>query len=248
MKFIDMKINCIAVDDEPLALKKMKQYIGRVDFLNLVALIDNAVDAINFIKQNKVDLVFLDIQMNDLTGIEMLESISSKPLIIFTTAYENYALQGYELNITDYLLKPISFKRFLKAVDKVTEVIQTKNNTQSTEQNEISKTTANEYVFIKTDKKMQKVLFDEILYIEAMKDYVKIWTKTDRIITLSNIKNFMEKLPAEHFIRIHKSYAIALDKIDAIKQKQLEIAGKDIPVGNTYKNLLFNLLRNRGLI
>jgi len=243
-----MKINCIAVDDEPLALKKMKQYIGRVDFLNLVALIDNAVDAINFIKQNKVDLVFLDIQMNDLTGIEMLESISSKPLIIFTTAYENYALQGYELNITDYLLKPISFKRFLKAVDKVTEVIQTKNNTQSTEQNEISKTTANEYVFIKTDKKMQKVLFDEILYIEAMKDYVKIWTKTDRIITLSNIKNFMEKLPAEHFIRIHKSYAIALDKIDAIKQKQLEIAGKDIPVGNTYKNLLFNLLRNRGLI
>jgi len=182
-----MKINCIAVDDEPLALKKMKQYIGRVDFLNLVALIDNAVDAINFIKQNKVDLVFLDIQMNDLTGIEMLESISSKPLIIFTTAYENYALQGYELNITDYLLKPISFKRFLKAVDKVTEVIQTKNNTQSTEQNEISKTTANEYVFIKTDKKMQKVLFDEILYIEAMKDYVKIWTKTDRSLKLIDI-------------------------------------------------------------
>ncbi|MCK4663217.1 MAG: response regulator transcription factor [Bacteroidales bacterium] len=243
-----MKINCIAVDDEPLALKKMKQYIERIDFLNLLALIDNGVDAINFIKQHKVDLVFLDIQMNDLTGIEMLESISSKPIIIFTTAYENYALQGYELRITDYLLKPISFNRFLKAVDRVTEVIQNINNSQGILQNETSETLGKEYLFIKTDNKMQKILFDEILYIEAMKDYVKIWTSTDKTLTLCNIKNFLKKLPADRFIRIHKSYAVALDKIDAIKQKHMEIGGKDIPIGNTYRNLLFNLLRNKGLV
>ena len=243
-----MNINCIAVDDEPLALKKMKQYIERVDFLNLLALIDNGVDAINFIKQHKVDLVFLDIQMNDLTGIEMLESLSSKPLIIFTTAYENYALQGYELNITDYLLKPISFKRFLKAVDKVTEIIKTTYNAKGIEQNETSEAPGNEYLFVKADNKMKKVSFDKILYIEAMKDYVKIWTSTDKTLTLCNMKNFLEKLPADRFIRIHKSYSIALDKIEAIKHKHLEIGGQDIPIGNTYRNHLFNLLRNKGLI
>lgn len=243
-----MKINCIAVDDEPLALKKMKQYIERIDFLNLLALIDNGVDAISFIKQNKVELVFLDIQMNDLSGIEMLESISTKPLIVFTTAYENYALQGYELNITDYLLKPISFKRFLKAVDKVTETLQTTTGTQHADILSDTKTTSSKYIFVKTNNKMQKVLFDEILYIEAMKDYVKIWTQTDRIITLCNIKNFMENLPVDSFIRIHKSFAVALDKIDAIKQKYLEISGKDIPIGNTYRKLLFKRLKSKGMI
>ncbi len=243
-----MKISCIAVDDEPLALKKMKQYIKRVDFLHLSALLDNAVDAISYIKQNKVDLIFLDIQMNDLSGIEMLESISSKPIVVFTTAYESYALQGYELNITDYLLKPISFKRFLKAVDKVADILNTKNVRPGIVTQEVSKDDSNEYIFVKTDNKMQKVSYDEILYIEAMKDYVKVWTQTDRIITLCNIKNFMEKLPADRFIRIHKSFAVAFDKIDAIKQKHLEISGKDIPIGNTYRKLLFNLLREKGVI
>jgi len=243
-----MKINCIAVDDEPLALEKMEDYIKRVDFLNLIGLIDNGVDAINFIKQNKVDLVFLDIQMNDLSGIELLETLTIKPIIVFTTAYENYALQGYELNVTDYLLKPISFKRFLKAIDKVAEVFKTKNNQPVAENTGENETNEQDSIFVKTDGKMQRVVFKDILYIEAMKDYVKIWTPSGKIICLSNIKNFIEKLPARQFLRIHKSYAIALDKIEAIKQKHLEIAGQDIPIGSTYKNLLFSELKKNGII
>lgn len=243
-----MKINCIAVDDEPLALEKMEDYIKRVDFLNLLGLIDNGVDAINFIKQNKVDLVFLDIQMNDLSGIDLLETLSVKPIIVFTTAYENYALQGYELNVTDYLLKPISFKRFLKAIDIVAEVFSTRNNYPKTGPAEENETNQQDSIFIKSEGKMQRIIFNDILYIEAMKDYVKIWTPSGKIICLSNIKNFIEKLPASQFLRIHKSYAIALDKIEAIKQKHLEIAGQDIPIGSTYKNLLFSKLKKRGMI
>lgn len=243
-----MKINCIAVDDEPLALEKMEDYIKRVDFLNLLGLIDNGVDAINFIKQNKVDLVFLDIQMNDLSGIDLLETLSVKPIIVFTTAYENYALQGYELNVTDYLLKPISFKRFLKAIDKVAEVFSTRNNYSKTGPAEENETNEQDSIFIKSEGKMQRIIFNDILYIEAMKDYVKIWTPSGKIICLSNIKNFIEKLPASQFLRIHKSYAIALDKIEAIKQKYVEIAGQDIPIGSTYKNLLFSKLKKNGMI
>jgi two-component system, LytTR family, response regulator len=242
-----MKINCIAVDDEPLALKKMKQYIERVEILNLLALLDKGIDAINYIRQNPVDLVFLDIQMNDLTGIDMLESLSRKPMIIFTTAYENYALQSYELNATDYLLKPISFKRFLKAVDKVAERVQAKNGLTRPEPENNKSPEQNEYLFLKVDNKMQKLQFADILYIEAMKDYVKIWTPSGKILTLCNIKNFLEKLPENRFLRIHKSYAISLDKIDAIKSKHVEVAGKDIPVGNTYRNLLFSVLKSRGV-
>jgi len=243
-----MKINCIAVDDEPLALEKMEEYIKRVDFLNLLVLIDNGVDAINFIKQNKVDLVFLDIQMNDLSGIELLETLSVKPIIVFTTAYENYALQGYELNVTDYLLKPISFKRFLKAIDKVAEIFQAKNNQYFDKSLKNNQTNEQDFIFVKTNGKMQKIVFKDILYIEAMKDYVKIWTSSGKIVSLCNIKNFIEKLPSNQFLRIHKSYAVSLDKIDAIKQKHLEIAGQDIPIGSTYKNLLFNQLKRKGMI
>lgn len=243
-----MQINCIAVDDEPLALKKMKQYIEKVDLLNCLAYIDNGIDAINFIKQNKIDLVFLDIQMNDLSGIELLETLTNKPKIVFTTAYESYALQGYELNITDYLLKPISFKRFLKSIDKVADLVNVKNDESKNQTTFKTDIPENEHIFLKVDNKMQKILFKDILYVEAMKDYVKIWTTTGKIIFLCNIKSFMERIPDNQFVRIHKSYAIAFNKIDAIKQKYVEIAGKDIPIGSTYKNLFFNLLRSRGLI
>jgi two-component system LytT family response regulator len=243
-----MKINCIAVDDEPLALEKMEEYIRRIDFLNLIALIDNGIDAVNFIKQNHVDLVFLDIQMNDLSGIDLLETLSVKPIIVFTTAYENYALQGYELSVTDYLLKPISFKRFLMAVDKVVEVFNAKNTKPTNNLSVENQTEAPDSIFIKAEGKMQRIVFNDILYIEAMKDYVKIWTPAGKILCLNNIKNFMEKLPASQFIRIHKSYAVALDKIESIKQKHLEIAGQEIPIGNTYKNLLFSQLKKMGMI
>ena len=242
-----MKINCIAVDDEPLALKKMKQYIERVELLNLMALFDKGVDAVNFLKQHRVDVVFLDIQMNDLSGIDLLETMSNKPLIVFTTAYEDYAVQGYELNITDYLLKPISFKRFLKTVDKVVDIIQLRAD-RHPETRPSESVPENDYIFVKVNSKMQKLLFEDIHYIEAMKDYVRIRTTGGRILVLSNIKSFMEKLPANRFLRIHKSYAIALDKIDSLKQKQVEIAGQDIPIGNTYRNLLIDVLKKKGVI
>ena len=243
-----MKINCIAVDDEPLALKKMKQYIEKVDFLNLLDLIDNGVEAINYIKQHQVDLVFLDIQMNDLTGIEMLESISRKPLIVFTTAYEDYALQGYELDVTDYLLKPISFKRFLKAIDKVSEIIRQRNPGSLEGFEYKNKEMQIDHLFIKTNNKMQRIDFNDILYVEAMKDYVKIYTYKEKLITLCNIKNFLEKLPKDKFVRIHKSYVVSLNKIEAIKRKNLEIAGKDIPIGETFKNSLQISLKKTGIL
>ena len=238
-----MKINCIAVDDEPLALKKMENYISKVEFLNLVGLIDNGVDAVSFIRMNKVDLIFLDIQMSDLSGIGLLKSLTHRPIVILTTAYEEYALEGYEYSVTDYLLKPISFTRFMKAVNAAAEVYLTNTLTISSNFSGELKDKSLGHIFVKTSNKLQKVLLDDILYIEAMKDYVKIWTAKEKIVSLNNMKRFMEKLPADRFIRIHKSYAIAIDKIDAIKKNHVEIGRQDIPIGYTFRNLVAGFMR-----
>lgn len=182
-----MKINCIAVDDEPLALEKMKGYIAKVDYLNLLDTFDNGIDAVNYLKANTVDLIFLDIQMEDFTGIQLLESLKEYPKVILTTAYDKYALKGYELEVTDYLLKPISFPRFLQSVEKVYSRLEKEHNYEL-ESIEKSGGLEKDFIFVKSDYKLQKVKFDDIQYIEGMKDYLRIVTPQKRLMVLQNFK------------------------------------------------------------
>jgi len=243
-----MKINCIAIDDEPLALEKMKDYIGRIGYLQLCELFDNAVDAMEYLKNNQVDLIFLDIQMDDFTGIEFLESIHEKPEVILTTAYDSYALKGYELDVTDYLLKPISFKRFVKAVDKVFDRLSPKKGKINKDIKPTSTPDQDGFVFIKTEYRRQKVSFDEILFIEGMKDYIRIWTEKERIMTLMSFDKIMEFLPSNNFVRVHKSFVVALDKIENIERNKIKITNESIPIGETYKRIFYQILEDRNLI
>ena len=243
-----MKINCIAIDDEPLALNKMKKYIQQIEFLNLLATFNNGIDSINFLKSNPVDLMFLDIQMEDLTGIELLEALQKKPKVIITTAYDSYALKGYELDVTDYLLKPISFQRFVKAVDKVYESMTMQPVFAPTQIKQSGTLAGNDFLFVRTEYKIQKIQLKEILYIEGMKDYIRIVTKGDKIMTLQSLKKILSVLPGSNFIRVHKSFIIAIDKIDSIKRNRITIGDAIIPIGETYKQLFYNNLEGKNLI
>lgn len=238
-----MKINCIAVDDEPLALDVMEDYIQKVPFLNHLQSFDNPLKALDFMRDNLVGLLFLDIQMEDLTGMQLIKVLPNKPFIILTTAYERYALEGYELDIVDYLLKPISFERFVMAVNKVLERMNGKNGTDSIS---ISNPTY-DYFFVKADSKLVKVNFPEIMYIEGQGDYLKIVTKTERLMTLQSFKKMEEILPSENFIRVHKSYMIAIDKIKAIERNRVLIGDKAIPISDTYKGRIIEFLKERGV-
>lgn len=243
-----MKIRCIAVDDEPLALDKMISYISKVDFLDMQCTFDNAIDAMNYIRRNKVDLVFLDVQMEEFTGIEMLESLREKPFVILTTAYSSYALQGYELDVTDYLLKPISFKRFVKSADKVYRLMSGYQH-EVPQKDVIVSAPVNksDFIFIKTEYKMQKVNLSDILYIEGLKDYLIVKTTDDKILTLQKMKKMEESLPDDNFIRVHKSYIIALNKIETIERNRIKIGEKLIPIGETYRKLFFEYLEKKNL-
>jgi DNA-binding LytR/AlgR family response regulator len=248
-----MTINCIAIDDEPLALDIIEDYIKKVPFLNHVHSFDNALSAIEYLKENPVDLMFLDIQMEELTGIQMLSVLTNnRPNVILTTAYENYALQGYELDVADYLLKPISFDRFLKAVNKVYEALTLKkNNGNQTVKLEPKKEIEEEnfdYFFVKTETRLQKVYFNDILFIEGQGDYLRIITKSEKIMTLQNFKKMESALPKTNFIRVHKSYMVAIDKIESIERSRIKIGDKLLPISDTYKNNFNEELEKRGLI
>lgn len=241
-----MKIKCIAVDDEPLALEKIKSYIEKIPYLDLLQTFSNGLDAITFLKEKSVELIFLDIQMDQLTGIQMLETMKKKPKVIFTTAYDEYAIKGYELDVSDYLLKPIPFDRFLQAVEKVADqltVAQTEKPAPSTIENSAPES---DYIFIKTEYRMQKVNLSDILYIEGQKDYLLVKCKDFRIMTLQNFKNMEERLPAGRFIRVHKSYIIAMDKIESIERNRIKIGDKLIPVGETYKKEFYKIIEKKG--
>ena len=242
-----MKINCIAIDDEPLALEKMKDYISKVPFLNLMATFDNGIDSLEYLRQNDVDLMFLDIQMDDFTGIQMLESLMVAPKVILTTAYDEYALKGYELSVSDYLLKPISFDRFVKSVEKVYSEIEKESKVELVEMNQ-DQDPQSEFIFVKSDYKLQKVRFDDIQYIEGMKDYLRIVTPSKRLMVLQNFKKMEEALPDNKFIRVHKSYIVAVDKIDSIGKKSLIVGEQQIPIGESYKKDFFDFLENKSLL
>lgn len=240
-----MKINCIAIDDEPLALDKIREYIKRIGYLNLLSVFDNAIDALEFIKENKIDLIFLDIQMEELTGIQMIEALQDKPKIVLTTAYDEYALKGYELDVCDYLLKPISFQRFLQACEKVYKQIDPEIQVNKEHTTISDNKNKPNYFFVKNGNKTQKIDFDDILFVEGMKDYLRIWTKEEKVMTLLSFKKLEEILPSDKFIRIHKSYLISIDKIESIERNRIKLAGERLPIGNSYRRQFYNTIENR---
>lgn len=246
-----MKIRCLIVDDEPLALDVLEAYIDKIDDLHLAGRLDNAIEAFNLLNREPVDLLFLDIQMPKLTGIELLRNISHPPRVIFTTAYRDYALQGYELDVVDYLLKPISFERFLRAVNKVYQASGTPPPTPA--QAPVPAPPPHvpyeeAFLYLKADKKMIKVLLSDILYIESLKDYVRVRTRDKTVTAYQRISYMEEKLPEDRFMRIHRSFIVALDKIEAYCTPYVEVAGKEIPIGRNYRSEVLKTLNEQNLL
>lgn len=228
-------MKCIIVDDEPLAIEIMESYVGKVEQLRLEGTFRNAVTAFTFLQQHPVDLIFLDIQMPKLSGIDFLKTLKNPPKVIFTTAFRDYALDGFELEVADYLLKPIPFDRFLKAVGKVLHQPVSQPVSTAAKQDD-------NYVYFKVDKKMIKVRMSEILYIESIKDYVKVKTGDKEIVTQQKISYLEESLPRENFLRIHRSFIVNREKIDAYSATDMEIGKFHIPIGRNYKNDVMRLL------
>jgi DNA-binding LytR/AlgR family response regulator len=236
------KIRCLAVDDEPLALDILAKYITQLPYLTLIGTCTDALEALSLIQQGKVDLVFVDIQMPSLTGIQFLRVVNGKCKAILTTAYSEYAMEGYELDVIDYLLKPISFERFLKAVQKASGRFQNNsvvNNPVLEPPKPIENKTSVieqqlDFIFVKTEYKIIKLSLSSILYIEGLKDYVSIYTTEERILTLQTMKKMEELLPSNRFVRVHKSYIVSLEKINSIERQRIFIVRNTIPIGESY--------------
>jgi two-component system, LytTR family, response regulator len=233
-----MQINCIAIDDEPLALSKLDGFIKRIPDLYLSGTFDNSLEAMVWLKDNHADLIFLDIQMELLTGIQFLEATGTTSKIIITTAYDQYALKGYDLNVTDYLLKPFSFQRFVKAVTKVMEYFSQNPNFN------VTPPVGDGYIFVKTEYRLERVDLDQILYIEGMKDYLRIVCRDKKIMTLQSFSKLEESLPSKKFCRVHKSYIVAIDKIKSIERNVISIADQRIPVSNTYRDSFYSRIKS----
>lgn len=228
------KYTCIIIEDEPLALEKTKDFVNKVPFLHLSATFDNALNGLTYLNNNKVDLLFLDINMDELSGIELLESSSINSQVIITTAYQEYALKGYELHITDYLLKPFTFNRFLQAVNKAQE-----NLSQRVTEKPV------DFIFVKTENRLEKIMINDILYIEGMRDYLRIHTIHKKIMTLQAFTELEQLIPAHLVCRVHKSYMVAINKIDSIERSRIKIADQLIPVSETYKETFLQLINSR---
>jgi two-component system, LytTR family, response regulator len=227
------KYTCIIIEDEPLALEKTKDFVNKVPFLQLSATFDNALTGLSYLNNNKVDLLFLDINMDELSGIELLESSKINSQVIITTAYQEYALKGYELQITDYLLKPFTFNRFLQAVNKAQEnIVHRASESQP------------DFIFVKTENRLEKIMLDEIVYIEGMRDYRRIHTLTKKVMTLQNFSEFEKLIPPSLVCRVHKSFMVALNKIESVERSRIKIAGQLIPISDTYKDAFFQLIKN----
>ena len=230
-------LRCIAVDDEPLALELLEDNISKVPYLQLVAKCSNAMEAMKVLQQQPADLIFLDIQMPGLTGLQFIQSMTEKPMIILITAYEKYALEGFNLDVTDYLVKPVSLDRFVKACNKAKELYELKNPTNK-------EVVSNpDYFFVNVDYSLLKVNFNDIKYIEGLKDYIKIHLKsTSRaIITRMAMKAIEEELPVAKFLRIHKSYIVSLEHITAIRKNSVFIDEMELPVGENFRGAILNL-------
>lgn len=226
------KIRCLLIDDEPLALQVLASYVEKLDYLELAGTCHNAIDALNLLQKTRVDLLLLDIQMPGLTGIDFLKSLPHKPRVIFTSAYTQYALEGYELNVVDYLVKPVSFERFVIAINKL---FQTNTFIAGPSTEEHYPSFRNGFIYIKAEKKMRKVFLSDILYLESLKDFVRIQTTSKAIITYQTITYFEEKLPDDQFIRVHRSFIVSLHHIQSFTGTSIEINNFEIPIGRLYK-------------
>jgi len=226
-----MKIRCIVVEDEPLAIERAKDFILKLPFLNLLATLDNAIDALSFLKSNKVDLIFLDINIGEISGIRLLESSTINSQVIITTAYQEYALKGFDLQVCDYLLKPYTFERFVQAVDKAKynlskdEIPNNKN-----------------FIFVRTEYRLEKILLSEVLYIEGMKDYRKIHTINKRVMTPQTFNDFENEISPRIICRVHKSFMVSLDKIESVERDRIKIKDIYIPISETYKKIFYSLI------
>ncbi|HTE31310.1 MAG TPA: response regulator transcription factor [Chryseolinea sp.] len=229
-----IKYTCVIIEDEPLALEKTRAFVSKLPFLQLSGTFDNALTGLAYLNNNKVDVLFLDINMDELSGIELLESSNIESQVIITTAYQEYALKGYELQITDYLLKPFTFNRFLQAVNKAQEnLVRHSAEPQA------------EFIFVKTENRLEKIMLDEIVYIEGMRDYRRIHTINRKVMTLQNFSEFEALIPSTIVCRVHKSYMVALSKIVSIERSRIKIADQLIPISETYKDAFFALINSR---
>jgi DNA-binding LytR/AlgR family response regulator len=231
---------CIIVEDEPLARNLLAEYVKKVPFLKLIQQCSNPMDALEVLRTNPVDILFLDIQMPEITGISLLKILQKKPLVILTTAYSEYALESYELDVVDYLLKPVTFDRFLKAVDKASQRLT--SGLQHQPADKISTDPQQPFVFVKDGTKLVKINFEDILYVEGLKDYVTIHTKTQKVVSLQRLKSLETQLPADQFIRIHHSYIIALKAVDVIHKGEVQIGSALIPISDTYRKSFKELI------
>lgn len=237
-----IQYRCLVVDDEYMARLLLENYIQKLPELELVALCENALVAGPLIREQKIDLLFLDIQMPFLNGLEMIATLPYKPAVIFTTAYSEHAVDGYRLDAIDYLLKPFSFERFVQAVHKAIQFISTSRYPGTSQGLQVKDEVVADHFFVKSNGKLVKIKIQDIDYIEGLKEYVSIWCGTERIITLQSLRHLEELLPSPGFARVHKSYIVCTDKIQAIAGNQLEINKKPIPIGNTYKSELLRML------
>jgi DNA-binding LytR/AlgR family response regulator len=230
------KLKVLIVEDEHLAAEGLKSYVAEIEFLDLVAYCENALEANKILSEQSIDLIFLDIQMPKITGIEFLKSLSKPPMVIFTTAYPNYALQGYELDVIDYLVKPYPFDRFLKAVNKAKDrlVLENSANKETVQDREL------DYFFVKSEQKLEKVVINEICYVEAMENYVIIHTDSHKIISLMTMKSMEEKLPSNQFIRSHKSFIVNISKVESIEGNCLNVKSKQLPISRQNKQEVLN--------
>ncbi|MBV9962544.1 MAG: response regulator transcription factor [Parafilimonas sp.] len=239
------KIICLAVDDEPPALQVIEKYIAAVPVLELKASVNNAVDALSILQNNKIDLIFLDIQMPQLLGTDFMRSLINPPKVIFTTAFRKYAVDGFELDAVDYLLKPISFERFLKSVNKVMRLNITANENELHFKSPQTNAVADSFIYLRADRKNIKVNFDDILFIESLKDYIKVVTKDKTIVTKQAISSIEESLPPDLFIRTHRSFIVSLKKIESYTPDLIQIDKYELPISRSYRHEVEKILKQK---
>jgi len=237
-----VKLSCLIVDDEPIARKGLEEYIRGVEFLNLVAQCESASKAASYLQGDRIDLVFLDIQMPQLSGIDFLKTLTHPPLVIFTTAFADYALAGYALDVIDYLLKPIPFSRFLKASQKAFDFYRLKHPVG------VGSDVASGYFFVKCDGKYEKILYSEVLYLEAMQNYALIHTPDKKLITYITFSGLNDQLPADQFLRVHKSYTVSISKVTAIEGNEIVMGKVKIPISRNLKDEVMDRILNKNLL
>jgi len=232
-----MKINCVVTDDEPIARQGLCGYIEKIDYLSLIGECEDALQLNNLLKTEQPDLLFLDIEMPYLSGLDLLSSIQNPPKVVITSAYEKYALKGYELDVIDYLLKPISFDRFMKAVDKVYHLMEKESAKNTTE-----------FIFVKSGKQLKKIFIADILFVESMENYVNVFTASSKEVVYSTLKFFLDSLPSDNFLQVHRSYIVNTKHIQSIEGNMLHIASYEIPIARNLRNQALETILNNRLI